>query len=196
MRRAILAASLCCFSALSVAAEPGFYAGAGLGHNDYGLPDPQAEPFDDRDLGYKLLLGWQATPHFGLELAWADHGDATVPSGVVCIALINAPCPDRSRLQARTATLSAAGYLPVSERVDLYARAGLGAWRFDGATTPGGPGSAPTVIIDEDGTGFAWAAGAQMAFGRLGARVEYERINIIRDEAVGMASLLVTWRFR
>lgn len=176
---------------LSQAADNGVYLGAGVVQSQYGLSNPgDAEPFDDEDAGYKLILGFRPLDSFGVELNYADHGEATVPSGIVCIQLINAPCPDETGLEAKTLSAFAVGYLdfPV---LDLFAKVGGTAWEFKGSSTP----AFPAFSIDEDGTEFAWGAGAQAHFGSLGLRLEYEQLNIIEDEKLGTISLSFIYTF-
>lgn len=176
---------------LAMAADNGVYLGAGMLQSQYGLSNPgDLEPFDDEDTGYKIIAGFRPLDSFGVELNYADHGEATVPSGIVCIQLINAPCPDDTDLEAKTLSAFAVGYLdfPV---IDLFAKAGVTAWEFKGNSTP----AFPAFSIDEDGTEFAWGAGVQAHFGSLGLRLEYERLNIIEDEKLGTVSLSFIYTF-
>jgi len=176
---------------LAMAADNGVYLGAGVVQSEYGLSNPgDAQPFDDEDSGYKLILGFRPLDSFGLELNYADHGNATVPSGIVCIQLINAPCPDETDLEAKTLSAFAVGYLDFP-LVDLFAKVGGTAWEFKGGSTP----AFPAFSIDEDGTEFAWGAGAQAHFGSLGVRLEYEQLNIIEDEKLGSISLSFIYTF-
>ena len=177
---------------LAAAADNGVYLGAGLTHSDFGLDNPAGfSPFDDKDTGYKLFAGWRPLDSFGVEASYADHGDITVPNGIVCIALIGAPCPDQARIQAKSASLFAVGYvnLPL---VDLFAKAGLSHWQADGFSL----GTlAPTFRFDDSGNDFAWGIGAQVRFGSLAARAEYERFKVLADQDIGMVSLSVSWTF-
>ncbi|MGQ0383221.1 MAG: outer membrane beta-barrel protein [Gammaproteobacteria bacterium] len=191
MFRPILVALACCFSAIATAADNGVYIGAGALQSEYGLENPgDAQPFDDGDNGYKLIVGFRPLDSFGVELNYADHGDATVPSGIVCIQLINAPCPDETGLEAKTLSAFAVGFIdfPV---LDLFAKVGATAWEFKGQSTP----AFPAFSIDEDGTEFAWGAGLQAHFGSLAARLEYEQLNIIEDEKLGTISLSFIYTF-
>jgi hypothetical protein len=176
---------------LAIAADNGVYLGAGVVQSQYGLSNPDdLEPFDDEDAGYKIIAGFRPLDSFGIELNYADHGEATVPSGIVCIQLINAPCPDDTALEAKTLSAFAVGYLdfPV---IDLFAKVGGTAWEFKGSSTP----AFPAFSIDEDGTEFAWGAGVQAHFGSLGLRLEYEQLNIIEDEKLGTISLSFLYTF-
>lgn len=176
---------------LSQAADNGIYLGAGITQSEYGLDNPlDAEPFDDKDNGYKLIVGIRPLDNFGVEANYIDHGDATVPSGIVCIQLVGAPCPATTNLKAETLSAFAVGYADFP-LVDLFAKAGLTAWKFEG--------SAPTALtdfsFDESDVGFAWGLGVQARFGSIGARLEYEQFNIIEDEKLGTISLSFTYTF-
>lgn len=182
---------LCCVASFAQAADNGIYLGAGVGQSEYGLDNPfDAKPSDDEATGYKLIAGWRLLDSFGLEASYQDHGDATLPSGIVCAQFITVPCPDRSEFTAKTLSAFAVGYLDFP-LVDLFAKAGVTSWEFDGHSTS----AFPNFDVDEEGSDFAWGAGVQVHFGSLGARLEYERFNIIRDEHVGAVSLSVIWTF-
>ena len=191
MLRISLFTALVIAAPLSQAADNGIYLGAGITQSEYGLDNPlDAEPFDDKDNGYKLIVGIRPLDNFGVEANYIDHGDATVPSGIVCIQFITVPCPATTKLEAKTLSAFAVGYLDFP-LVDLFAKAGLTAWKFEG--------NAPTALtdfsFDESDVGFAWGLGVQARFGSIGARLEYENFSIIEDEELGTISLSFTYTF-
>jgi hypothetical protein len=177
---------------LAWSADNGFYVGAGAVQSDYGLANPGAlSPFDDSTSGYKVIAGWRPLDSFGVEATYMDHGNATVPSGIVCIQFITVPCPADASLTATTMSAFAVGYLNLP-LVDLFAKAGVNSWKFDGQTIGG---FVPTFRINESGTGAAYGAGVQVRFGSLGARLEYERFEIVRSETMDAISLSFTYTF-
>lgn len=181
----------CCFSALAGAADNGFYVGAGITQTDYGLSNPGGgAPFDDNDNGYKLIVGFRPLDNFGIEANYIDHGNATVPAGIVCTQFITTPCPFESGLEAKTLAVFAVGYIDLP-LVDLFAKAGVNSWDFDVRSSPAASGFA----VGDDGTEFAWGAGVQARFGSVAARLEYEQFNIIDDEKLGTISLSFTYTF-
>jgi opacity protein-like surface antigen len=191
MLRIVTLIGLCSVAGLAQAADNGIYFGAGVTQSDYGLANPgSARPFDDETNGYKLIVGWRPLDSFGIEANYIDHGDATVPSGIVCLQFITVPCPDRTNLAATTTSAFAVGYLDLP-LVDLFVKAGLSNWQFDGHSTQAFPG----FRINDDGTDFAWGAGVQARFGSIGARLEYERFNIVEDEGLDTISLSLTYTF-
>ncbi len=192
MLRIITLIGLCFIATLAQAADNGFYAGAGLTQSDYGLANPgRGSPFDDETHGYKLIFGWRPLDSFSIEGNYVDHGDATVPSGIVCIQFITAPCPAKASLAAKTAAVFAVGYLDLP-LVDLFVKAGIDSWQFDGHTTGG---FVPVFKVNKDGTDLAIGAGAQLRFGSIGARLEYERFEFVRDQHLDTISLSLTYTF-
>jgi hypothetical protein len=179
-------------SPLAWSADNGFYLGAGATQSDYGLSNPGAtQPFDDSTSGYKLIAGIRLLDSFAIEANYIDHGNATVPSGIVCLQFITVPCPASTSLTAATTSAFAVGFLhfPV---VDLFAKAGVSSWKVDGHSTGG---FVPTFRVNESGTGAAYGAGVQLHFGSLGARLEYERFEIVRSETLDAVSLSFTYTF-
>ena len=189
-RHITLAALLAGLAPLAQAADNGFYLGAGYAQSEFGLDNPaNAAPFDDKDAGYKVLAGFRLLDHFGVEASYIDHGEATVPAGVSCIALFNVPCPDTTHASAQTVSAFAVGFLPFPV-VDLFAKAGVTSWSVDGRT----PGF-PDFNSSDSGTDFAWGGGVQAHFGSLGARLEYERFPVAHDADLGTVSLSFIYTF-
>lgn len=181
---------LCCVASLAQAADNGFYIGAGVTQSEYGLANPGAAlPFDDETNGYKLIVGWRPLDSFGVEATYVDHGDATVPSGIVCIQFITVPCPASTSLAAETLSAFAVGYLDLP-LVDLFVKAGVNSWKFESHSIQG---FVPLFRINESGTDLAFGAGVQVRFGSIGARLEYERFNFVQDESLDTISLSLTY---
>ena len=192
MLRFITLLGLCFVAGLAQAADNGFYLGVGATQSDYGLANPGAAlPFDDSTSGYKLITGWRPLDNFGVEVNYVDHGSATVPSGIVCIQFITVPCPATTSLTAETLSAFAVGYIDLP-LVDLFAKVGVNSWKFDGQSTGG---FVPVFRINESGTDLAFGAGVQVRFSSLGARLEYERLNIVQDESLDTISLSLTYTF-
>jgi opacity protein-like surface antigen len=185
-----LAALLAATAPLAQAADNGIYLGAGYTETDYGLGNPgHVQPFDKSDHGYKLIAGFRPLDRFGVEVNYIDHGTAVVPTGIACVALFRAPCPDTTHLTAQTLTAFAVGYvnLPL---IDLFAKAGATSWQFD-SRTPG----FRDFNVNKSNTDFAWGAGIQARFGSLGARLEYENFQVIRNQDLDTVSLSFIYTF-
>jgi hypothetical protein len=192
MWRIVMLIGLCGVASLARAADNGIYLGAGVTQSDFGLANPGgALPFDDKGNGYKLIAGWRPLDKFGVEATYVDHGDATVPSGIVCIQFITVPCPASASLAAKTVSVFAVGYLDLP-LVDLFLKAGYTNWQLDGQSIQN---LVPLLRINEQGTEFAWGAGVQARFLSFGARLEYERFNFVRNEGLNTISLSLTYTF-
>ncbi len=191
MLRITILTALLLTAPVSQAADNGIYLGAGVTQSELDLDNPlNARPFDEKDGGYKLIVGWRPIDNFGVEANYIDHGDATLPAGISCTDFITTPCPDTTRLSTRTASAFAVGYLDFP-LLDLFGKVGVTAWQFDGHSTPAFSG----FEIDADSVEVAWGVGVQARFGSFGARLEYEKFSIIDDEEVGTVSLSVTYTF-
>jgi OOP family OmpA-OmpF porin len=137
---------------------------------------------DIKDRPYKLILGIRPVDFFGVEVNYLDFGTARRAQVL--------PDLDVSA-KAKFYDAFAIGYLPLP-LVDLYAKAGLVRWDADvQLTTIAGP----QPRVSDSGTDFAYGAGAQLRFGSLAARLEYERFDVSSAARVDILSLGVTWTF-
>ena len=176
----------------------GFYAGAAVGESQVdtssgglaaiGPPDH----FRENHSAFKVLAGIRPLSTLGAELAYFDLGH---PSG----SLGGAPADATMKGTAAFAVL----YLPVP-LVDVYLKAGAARLQstINGTVSQACPGGSvpicppPTVPlrVDRTNTNFAAGGGAQMKFGSLGVRAEYERFTTVGGNP-GLVSLGLTWTF-
>jgi hypothetical protein len=181
MVRRLAVLTACFATGAAVAADNGVYLGLGAEASDFNIEGA----LDNTDKGLKLVGGIRLLDSFGLELNYADHGKATVPSGIVCAAIVGQNCPDTSRVSAKTTAAYAVAFLdfPV---LDLFAKAGLA--RMDGRlTTP----NQPDFSFKDTDTDLAWGVGAQAHFGSLGARAEFEQFKLFGEELRAFSLSLV-----
>ena len=180
---ALAIACLACTAAQ--AADNGIYVGAGVSQNEYDA----REAIDDSDTGYKLIVGVRLLDSFALEINHADHGKASLPSGVACITLVGVDCPATSYIDATTTTGYAVGFLTFP-LVDFFAKAGL-AYTDTSLRAPPAAGFGGS----DSSTEFAWGAGAQFHLGSLGLRAEYERFKAFGDRDLGVISASFVYTF-
>lgn len=181
MFRRLAVLTACCVAGAASAADNGVYLGIGAERSDFNFDGA----LDNTDHGLKLIGGVRLLDSFGLELNYADHGKATVPSGIVCAAIVGENCPDTSRIAAKTTAAYAVGFLhfPV---LDLFGKAGLA--RMDGRlTTP----NQPDFSFKDNDTDLAWGVGAQAHFGSLAARVELEQFKLFGEQLRTVSASLV-----
>lgn len=167
------------------AAENGFYVGAAAGEAETRHKIGLGDIFDDQDSSFKVIGGWRLVDWFALEGSYFDLGEIT----------LRRTAPDLSPFKLEQKGYDAFGvFLLDIAMFDLFAKAGIVKSSADLTTnTIAGPVSS----VDRD-TDFAWGGGAQVAFGKLAARIEYERLEISNGnsfEPPKMISLGVTWTF-
>ena len=185
MFRKILALAFCAMAAAAGAADNGLYVGVGAGQSQFKL----GSAIDNQDNGYKALLGFRALDSFALEAGYQDHGKATLPSGVACIALVGVNCPATTSVGAKTASAFAVGFLDFP-LLDLFAKAGVASVKTEGRT----PG-VPAFGFSDTSTEFAWGAGVQAHFGSLGARAEFEQFKLGSGVKLDSVSVSLLYTF-
>jgi hypothetical protein len=160
-------------SAPAAAQVPGvnFYIGAGVGQSDVDLTEDDlgAVDFDAKDMGWKLFAGLRVASVLGAEVQYIDFGkpngdDAEVDyKGFGAFGLLYAPIP-----------------VPV---LDLYAKAGFAKVDADVSVTGLGEGTFKD-------TNFAYGLGAQLKFGSLAIRGEWEQFKVKDSGASVKPSML------
>jgi hypothetical protein len=194
----LLVLGICCASTTAAADNPaGLYVGGAIGQaqvaavansasfSPYG--SDAAAAFKENHSAFKVTVGLRSTSIVGAEMAYIDFGH---PSE----SLFNYPSDASIKGAAAFGML----YLPVPN-VDLYLKAGAAHLqsRLSGVVPylPICAGCAPPRFQqDRANTSGAGGAGAQVKFGALAVRAEYERFSA----AGGNPSLLsvgVTWSF-
>jgi predicted porin len=158
-KTAVTAASMLLgvFGVSAVGAAEGFYVGAAAQQSHFDSSEFDVEDIDNDDYGWKIITGFRFTPNIGLEATYADFGEANAPS-----VSVGGP------FEARAEAFSVNGLVlfPVGP-VDLFAKAG--ASRIDAK------GNVGAVFFKDHDTIFAYGAGAQVSFGNLALRADYEK---------------------
>jgi hypothetical protein len=140
----------------------GWFAGVGVGYSenqDYGCIGCGAAigSLDDSGFAYKLFGGYRLHRNFALAAGYMDLAD-TKAAGVGGAW--------NDKLKVDGFYVAAQGILPVTDKVDLFASAGLLRWDQN-ATFNGSSGSF-------DGADPMYGLGASYAFGKPGAKVQFE----------------------
>ena len=178
MSRAWLGAGLALLAGPALAADNGFYLGAGIGQANVQIEPGEGLPaFDEDDTGYKLIAGFRPLDWLAAEVNYVDLG---APSGEVAGNVVET---DAKGLSAFGIVLLE---LPL---VDLYAKLGVIRWDA-GASIP-----ALDLSGDDSGTDFAWGGGVQVRLLSFGVRLEYERFEISEVDESSFLSLSLTYTF-
>lgn len=185
MFRKLLVLALSSAATVAGAADNGLYFGVGAGQSRLNL----GGALDKQDNGYKALIGFRALDSFAVEASYQDHGKATLPSGIACIALVGVNCPATTNVGAKTASAFAVGFVDFP-LLDLFAKAGVASVKTEGRT----PGL-PAFNFSDTSTEFAWGAGVQAHFGSLGARAEFEQFKLGSGVKLDSVSVSLLYTF-
>jgi Outer membrane protein beta-barrel domain len=179
MTRAWLALPVLSLSAFgAMAADNGFYLGAGIGQAGIEAQDDVTGlELDDEDNGYKAIVGFRPLDFLAFEVNYVDLGNP------------------EDEFQGTTFDVDAKGLdafvvglfpLPL---VDIYGKLGFISW--DTKLSAEGFGT----LADDSGEDLAYGAGVQVHFGSAAVRAEYEVFEIGDLDDVNMISLGFTWTF-
>jgi hypothetical protein len=179
----LVVAACVAFPIVAVADPLNTYVGASIGESTV-----KADPldFNKRDLGWKVLVGIRPLALLGGEISYIDFGHPTYSQGV----------PGGLNISARASGPEALGvvYLPLPmPLLDIYAKGGVARLSYR-ASSSSGCLSCTFLNTDRTDTRFAYGAGAQIKFNRIGARIEYERVSASNGDP-SMLSAGLTWKF-
>lgn len=176
MLRAASAMTLAFLAIPALADESGTYIGISTGQmNVRDRDELSGFRIDSDDNAFKAILGWRAN-FLAFELNYVDFGQPT------------------QTLFGRQVQLEAQGvdaFVILSKRIallDLYAKVGALVW--DAEASVKGLGS-----TKRDGSDFAFGGGAQLIFGALAIRAEYEQFMIKDIDDMNLVSVGLTWQF-
>ena len=178
-------------SSLAMADDAGWYMGGNLGQSNAEIDEARIsrsmmdEGFtlnsfnaDNSDKGYKLYGGYQFNQHLALEGGYFDLGEfnfnaTTIPEGTLA-----------GSINLRGINLDLVGFLPVTEKLSAFARAGVNYAEAKDAFS----GSGSVNIVDPNprkkAANLKAGLGLQYAFNdSVAMRLEAERYRI--DDAVG-----------
>jgi len=161
------------------AADNGFYVGAGV-------TQAKVDDIFDTNLkidntGYKIIAGFRPLDLLAVEANYIDLGDESANLGLA-----------RGTANAKAFAAFGMLFLPIPI-VDVYAKAGLARWELDGRVN--GTVGGTLFSTDDSGTEFAYGAGAQLQFGSLGVRAEYESFDIDNTDGAEIISVGLTYTF-
>ena len=196
----------------------GLYAGAGVGQAQIqadNLPNPDTAiggppsigNFKENHSAYKFLLGLRPISLVGAEIEYLDFGHPSGTVGTIPLASLPLIIPVPVSADVTTKGTAAFGilYLPVPI-VDIYVKAGIARLQTTENATitlpapyatcviAGGPNCQFSKRYELTDTGLAVGAGAQLKFGSLAVRGEYERFSAAGANP-SLYSLALTWTF-
>lgn len=183
----LFAAALGVAAAPSFAQERGFYVGGSIGQTEAGNWCDSAPGFavtscDDEDTGFKGFVGYRFNRNFAVEGSYMDAGEFT---GTVTAGGTSASVT----ADATAWGIAAVGFLPLSDRFDLFGKIGFVRGESEATVSVGGS----TFTVGDDGTELHYGLGAIYNLTRnWGVRGEWENVD---DADISMLSLGVQYRF-
>jgi opacity protein-like surface antigen len=152
------------------------YVGLGIGQSEInqGL-------FGEYGDAFKIVGGVRLHPNLALEVDYIDYGKPKQNLFGVDV-----------EYEATAVAAWAKGFWPVTQKIDLLGKLGLGAWRVKETATIFG---SPPQTTTSNGTNFAWGVGAAFNYwDRLSVQVEYEDVNADID-TMTLWSVSALYRF-
>jgi OOP family OmpA-OmpF porin len=178
-------------SPFAMADEPGWYVGANIGQSRAKIDDERITSSllgsgfssvsvaeDDRDVGFKLLGGYQLNKFFAIEGGYFDLGKfsytaITVPPGTL-----------NGNIKLRGVNLDLVGTLPITEKFSVLGRVGANYAQARDSFSGTGAISVSNPNPRKRDTNHKFGLGLQYAFNEsLAMRAEAERYRI--NDAVG-----------
>jgi hypothetical protein len=152
-----------------IASAEGGYLGASYGQVEYKLSSAEIAGLnamgrtvlDDSDQAFKVFGGYRYNKNIAVEVSYANLGDLEVSD--VSLGGV--------RSETSGYSLSAVGLLPVTEQIDLFAKAGAFIWSVDGYSNA-------ARMRGNDGSDMTYGIGAAYTFGVTTLRAEVERFEI------------------
>ena len=163
------AACLCAGTA-AASGDKGLYLGGSIGEANTRFEDATVSVADSQG-AFKGMVGFRLPALFALEADYLDFGKAS---------------ENGSHVSARAFAGYLMYYLPIP-LVDLYAKAGYANWKGEGELS---------TRLDKNQSDLAYGAGAQLGWGKVAVRVEYDKINASnpgRDLSMVSAGLTYTF---
>jgi opacity protein-like surface antigen len=180
MRKLLLASTLALVAGAAHADDDllGLYAGAGIMRSK--MEQTFNTDFDLSQTSWKIYAGFRPIGFpLGVDVDYVDLGSQNAGT-------FYGP----ANASAKAFAAYAVGYLPIPvPNIDVYGKAGLARWQFDGSLPDQG-----LFRISDNGTDFAWGVGGQVHFlERFAVRIEYEHFNVREANDVQLYSLGVSY---
>jgi len=177
-----------CAGTVARADVTGIYAGGSVGQARTDFSNDTLDSlFDGEDTAFKIFVGYRVLDWVGFEAGYFDLGEITLKH----------PQPGITQFRIEEAGFGAFGTLYWNiAPVDLFAKAGLVVsqthtnLRTNGLFGP--------LDDSDNSTDLAWGFGAQVHFGKLAVRAEYERFELDTGpefDAPDMISVGASWTF-
>ncbi len=167
----IAAAALLCGSGGAFADGEGLYVAGSVGQSREQY-DATTYDASSSDVGYEVGVGYKPLPVFAGEIDY--DGFARAFGGV-------------NYVDTYSVGAFALGFVPIPV-VQLFGKVGVIDWQ-----TRAQAGLPAVPSFHRDGSDVAYGVGASHSWGRLGARLEWERFDVAHTSAMDLTSIGLTW---
>jgi len=172
-----LTAGVACAATAAHADSSGFYVGAGITRAKVDNVFESGQGFDIDNTSWKAIVGLRALPVLAVEANYLDLGSETRSFGF-----------GGAHADGKAFAAFAVGFLPIPvPMLDVYGKIGLARWQLGASASPS------LFALEERGTDFAWGGGAQVHFGNVGVRLEYEQFDIHHTDGARIFTLGATF---
>lgn len=151
--------------AADAASNPSFYVGGGLGTSNFKTDCPNGASCSNPSVNFKLLTGYQFSPNFAVEGAYANFGSIKEESK-----------SETAKARLHSFTLAGLGIIPLSNEAQVFGKLGVhfSRGKLDVKSRDGTESSSDSYHK----TGLLLGAGLQYDFTKnFAGRFEYERLN-------------------
>ena len=158
-------------------AESGWYLGVGAGKSTIAIDDAG---FDESDTAYKIFGGYSFNKNFGLEAAYLDSGNPSMPVGTATIDT-----------GITALNFSLVGRIPIGESFALFGKLGFASYEWEVNARRNGSLLASESGSDSD---MSYGLGASFTIAqRFVLGLEYEVIDV---PDIDYSSLMVTGAYK
>jgi len=177
--KVLLAGSFAIAFSTPVSAQ-NWYAGASAGQataKDVACDLDITCSLDDSDTGYKLFGGYNFSKNLAVEFGYADLGEISASGTDTGLGTASL------NIETTAIFVTVNGIFPVSQNVNLFAKAGMARWDMDLSATSSVLGSAS---LSDDGFDILFGVGASFDVSKtVSIRAEWERFAVGDAETTG-----------
>ncbi|GGC09116.1 hypothetical protein GCM10011352_39350 [Marinobacterium zhoushanense] len=143
---AILALAATSATFATATSAQGVYVFGDLGQSDFDLGSAPGFSVDETDTMYGIGVGYSFNDYFSAELGYVDLGESTISTNAPISGTVfgsSFSIDGKFAIDATGVFFGVRGDLPVSDSIDLFARAGMLHWQSDASFSG-------TITIDGD----------------------------------------------
>jgi opacity protein-like surface antigen len=164
-------------NAQSIEPPVGLFVGGSISQSKFDVDNSSISGIDDKDNGWKAILGYRFNRNLGVEGSFNYMGTAKTPSASVGGDYL---------AEARAIPAYGVGFLPLGP-VDLFGKIGI--------ALVDAQGNVDGAEYDDRGSEFTYGVGVQFRLNRFAIRAEYEKFDTDVIGGLDLMSLGATYTF-